>query len=123
MISDLMFTLALLENDYNKSLTLKLLSLCNTIKYRSIHFTKRITILHVLTHNPSAAQAILATGDPLRPGSVVGGAEIGEMSRARVLRCSRCGCPRRTPNTISLVVILSGVMHNWYALTFNALVN
>jgi hypothetical protein len=123
MISDSMFTLVLLENDYNKPLTLKLFSLCNTIKYRSIHFTKRITVLHVLTHDPSAAQTIFATGDSLRPSSVVSGAEVGKVSRARILRYARCGRPGRSSNTITLVVILSRIMHYWYALTFYALVD
>ena len=64
--------------------TLKLLSLCDAIKYRSIHFAECITVLHVLTHDPAAAQTVFATGDPLGPGPVVGGAEVRKMGRARV---------------------------------------
>ena len=65
--------------------TLKLLGLRDAIKYRSIHFAERITVFHVLTHDPAAAQTILPAGDALRPGPVVSGAEIGKMSGARVL--------------------------------------
>jgi hypothetical protein len=65
--------------------TLKLLGLRDAIKYRSIHFAERITVFHVLTHNPAAAQTILTAGDALRPSPVVSGAKIGKMSGARVL--------------------------------------
>jgi hypothetical protein len=65
--------------------TLKLLGLRDAIKYRSIHFAERITVFHVLTHDPAAAQTILPTGDALGSGPVVRGAEIRKMSGARVL--------------------------------------
>lgn len=103
--------------------TLKLFGLRDAIKYRSIHFAERITVFHVLTHDPAAAQTILPAGDALRSGPVVSGAEVWKMSGARVLWGARRSRPWRTPNTIALVVVLSRIVHDWDTLTFNALMD
>ena len=60
-------------------LTLKLFGLSDAIKYGSIHFAKCVPVFHVLTHDPSTAQTVLATGDPLGP-AIVSGPKVGKMS-------------------------------------------
>lgn len=102
--------------------TLKLLSLSNAIKYGSIHFAKCVSVFHVLTHDPPAAQTILATWDPLRPPSVVSGPEVRKVSGARVLRGAWSSRPRR-PSATTLCIVLSCILHHRYTLTFNPLVN
>lgn len=77
----------------------------------------------MFTHDPPAAQTIFAAGDPFGPGTVVGGPEVGKMSGTRVLGGARCCRPRRTRNTITLVVILGRIVHDWDTLAFNALVD
>lgn len=121
-ISNSGFKLVLPKINYRKiCLTLKLLSLSDAIKYGSVHLTKRVPVLHVLTHDASTAQTIFATCDAFGAPSVVRGAKVGKMSGAGILRDARYSCPRRALTIV--VVVLCCILNNWNSLAFNPLMD